>query len=35
VASTGEGGGSYTLAPVVAGNMLYLLDDKGELTAYR
>jgi outer membrane protein assembly factor BamB len=27
--------GSYTLPPVVANNMLYLLSDEGELTAYR
>jgi len=27
--------GHVTLAPVVANNMLYVLDDKGRLTAYR
>lgn len=30
-----EAGKSYTLPPVVANNMLYLLDDEGRLTAYR
>jgi hypothetical protein len=27
--------GSYSLAPVVAGNTLFLLSDAGELSAYR
>ncbi len=30
-----EVGISYTLTPIVANNMLYLLDDDGRLTAYR
>jgi len=30
-----EAGKSFTLSPVVANNMLYLLDDDGRLTAYR
>jgi outer membrane protein assembly factor BamB len=35
VTATMETKGHVTLAPVVANNMLYLLDDKGRLTAYR
>ena len=29
------GGGSFRIAPVVAGQTLYLLDDNGTLYAYR
>jgi outer membrane protein assembly factor BamB len=35
VGATIETKGSYSLAPVVANNTLYLLSDDGELTAYR
>lgn len=35
VSTTIEGGKTFTLAPVVANNMLYVLDDEGRLTAYR
>ena len=35
VGATIETKGTYTLPPVVANNMLYLLSDEGELTAYR
>ena len=35
VTTTIEGGKIYTLPPVVANNMLYVLDDEGRLTAYR
>ncbi|MES2444170.1 MAG: PQQ-binding-like beta-propeller repeat protein [Pseudomonadota bacterium] len=35
VTSTVETKGNISLAPVVANNMLYVLDDKGKLTAYR
>lgn len=35
VTSTLETKGHVTLAPVVANNMLYTLDDKGRITAYR
>ncbi|RYD62376.1 MAG: pyrrolo-quinoline quinone, partial [Sphingomonadales bacterium] len=33
--STIEVGGKLSLAPIVANNMLYVLTDKGEITAYR
>ncbi|MCA1196585.1 PQQ-like beta-propeller repeat protein [Sphingomonas sp. R647] len=33
--STIEVGGNLSLAPIVANNMLYVLTDKGEITAYR
>lgn len=35
VSATVEGGKGYTLPPVVANSMLYLLDDDGRLAAYR
>jgi len=35
VQSTVETHSTFSLAPVVAGNTLYLLDDEGRLTAYR
>lgn len=35
IASTIRHGESLTLAPIVANNTLYVLDDKGRLTAYR
>ena len=35
VLSTQEAGSGISLSPVVANNMLYILDDKGRLTAYR
>ena len=35
VALTTEGRGPYSLPPVVANNMLFLLSDDGRLTAYR
>lgn len=35
VQTTIEAAESFTLAPVVANNMLYVLDQKGRLTAYR
>jgi outer membrane protein assembly factor BamB len=35
IESTVKTGGSFTLAPVVANGTLYLLDDKGKLSAWR
>jgi hypothetical protein len=35
VLSTQEAGSGISLSPVVANNMLYILDDDGRLTAYR
>jgi outer membrane protein assembly factor BamB len=35
VGATIESKASYTLPPVVANNMLYLISDEGELTAFR
>jgi len=35
IQATVEAGSSFSLPPVVAANMLYVLDDEGRLTAYR
>lgn len=35
VGQTFEGGDSFSLSPIVANNMVYTLDDKGRITAYR